>query len=612
MKKLQNNRQSGITLIALVITIIVLIILAGVAINLTLGQNGLLNRTKEAREKYEIASAKEYIELKIDECIIEKGGDASLQDIIDYLAEDSSVTYYVALEEVGLVAGEVDIGSPKEIYVVYNSYQFKVDESKKVEFISIVDVDLEGKVSIEAQVKEYLGKNAEEKYEASVLLKATGDAEISKLEIQNPDGTTLTLEPDGLTTVGKDMTIEFDKTYKVILTTANGHRYTKKIIEKSEETIMNAEQLASFRDKVNSGLTYEGKTVKLGVDIDLSTVCGANVGGKEVSWEPIGYYNSETENCSFKGTFDGNNKTISNLYINTAANYQGVFGYTINLSIKNLSVTGVIKNANQYVAAIAGMAYDATIENCYSYVNMHADKNERAFMAGIVGYAKNTNIVKCKNYGNISVNSAYVGGIVSCIRESNVEECINYGNINGTGNSFAFGGIVGVIQTATIDKCVNTGKVVSTGNGIGGIVGAIWESGGENNYVYNSYNTGNISGNYVAAICGDCEKKIYLENCYNTGKIEGSYRKALVSNAKSSTIEIKNSYYLNSCNAGGKGTSKTTTELQGLSSSLGDAFTSDVKVKVIDESTGEEKEVWKYNNGYPILKWQLQENQVTE
>ena len=96
MKKILEKKQKGITLIALVITIIVLIILAGVAINLTLGQNGLLNRTKEAREKYEIASAKEYIELKIDECIIEKGGDASLQDIIDYLAEDSSVTYYVA------------------------------------------------------------------------------------------------------------------------------------------------------------------------------------------------------------------------------------------------------------------------------------------------------------------------------------------------------------------------------------------------------------------------------------------------------------------------------------------------------------------------------------
>ena len=41
-------------------------------------------------------------------------------------------------------------------------------------------------------------------------------------------------------------------------------------------------------------------------------------------------------------------------------------------------------------------------------------------------------------------------------------------------------------------------------------------------------------------------------------------------------------------------------------------FTNDIKEKVVDESTGTEKEVWKYNNGYPILKWQLQENQVAE
>ena len=276
MKKFEKNTK-GITLIALVITIIVLLILAGVVINLTLGKNGILNKAKEAREKYEIATAQEYIEMKIDECILEKGREVTLQEIVDYLAEDSNVTYYVALDEVGLVYGEVEIGTPKEIYVVYNRYQFKVNESKKTEFVSIVDVDIEGKISIEAQVKKHLGKNSNGNYTADVLLKATGNAEIEKLEIQNPDGTTLSLEPDGLTTVGKDMTIEFDKTYKVILTTASGHKYTKKIIEKSEETIMNVEQLASFRDKVNSGLSYTGKTVNLVADINLSTICGQNI-----------------------------------------------------------------------------------------------------------------------------------------------------------------------------------------------------------------------------------------------------------------------------------------------------------------------------------------------
>ena len=49
----------GITLIALVITIVVLIILAGVAINLTLNNNGIFNKAKEARENYMVAANEE-------------------------------------------------------------------------------------------------------------------------------------------------------------------------------------------------------------------------------------------------------------------------------------------------------------------------------------------------------------------------------------------------------------------------------------------------------------------------------------------------------------------------------------------------------------------------
>ena len=44
--------QRGITLIALVITIIVLLILAGVTINLTLGENGILTTAQQAAKNY--------------------------------------------------------------------------------------------------------------------------------------------------------------------------------------------------------------------------------------------------------------------------------------------------------------------------------------------------------------------------------------------------------------------------------------------------------------------------------------------------------------------------------------------------------------------------------
>ena len=63
--KSKLKESKAITLIALVITIVVLIILAGVAINLTLSQNGIFNKASEGKDKYEIAAIKERVELEL-------------------------------------------------------------------------------------------------------------------------------------------------------------------------------------------------------------------------------------------------------------------------------------------------------------------------------------------------------------------------------------------------------------------------------------------------------------------------------------------------------------------------------------------------------------------
>ena len=65
------RKQRGITLISLVITIVVLIILAGVAINMTLGENGIFRKAQEAKRMQAIATAKEQIGLEILEAQIE-------------------------------------------------------------------------------------------------------------------------------------------------------------------------------------------------------------------------------------------------------------------------------------------------------------------------------------------------------------------------------------------------------------------------------------------------------------------------------------------------------------------------------------------------------------
>ena len=59
----QKNKQRGITLISLVVTIIVLIILAGVSINMIVGENGIITQAQKVAEDTKQAQEKEMISL---------------------------------------------------------------------------------------------------------------------------------------------------------------------------------------------------------------------------------------------------------------------------------------------------------------------------------------------------------------------------------------------------------------------------------------------------------------------------------------------------------------------------------------------------------------------
>ena len=76
MKKILKKKQ-GITLLALVVTIVVLIILAGITLSLVLGQNGVINKAKEARDNTIMAKEKENINLAWNAAYIDAGGDPS-------------------------------------------------------------------------------------------------------------------------------------------------------------------------------------------------------------------------------------------------------------------------------------------------------------------------------------------------------------------------------------------------------------------------------------------------------------------------------------------------------------------------------------------------------
>ena len=111
VKKQINQKNHGITLIALVITIIVLLILAGVTIATLTGSNGILTRANEASRESEIASVKEQAQLDITNWIAEElknGRDGTIDEwtdiktILDTANPDEGNRYYVEVTEDGV------------------------------------------------------------------------------------------------------------------------------------------------------------------------------------------------------------------------------------------------------------------------------------------------------------------------------------------------------------------------------------------------------------------------------------------------------------------------------------------------------------------------------
>ena len=184
-------------------------------------------------------------------------------------------------------------------------------------------------------------------------------------------------------------------------------------------TISTPEELERFRDDVNSGNTYEGITVELENDIDMS--------GAE--WEPIGGCLSDNQTTNFSGVFDGDGHEIK-VYVNTTETRQGLFGITGRSStVKNLSISGSVSSA-EYAGGITGISY-GRIENCSSSV----DVTSSAYAAGgIVGSNAGT-VVNCYSTGSVK-GSRETGGITGRGSASGITNCYYLtgtaaGGING-------------------------------------------------------------------------------------------------------------------------------------------------------------------------------------
>lgn len=232
------------------------------------------------------------------------------------------------------------------------------------------------------------------------------------------------------------------------------------------------ERLAAY---VNSGHGATGKTFKQNADITLTA-----------AHTSIGRYFEGTYKY-FKGTYDGNNKTISNLTVNAPnSNYQGLFGYTSKAVIKNVTLANCNITGKQYTGGIVGYASTSTaIENCHVNGNINATASDAGGHGGIAGSATATSITNCTVTGTISTSVSND----------------NYGGIVGAAN-----------YDVVITSCENAANISGDGQNHGGIVGRDYNR--SNKFKY-CLNTGVVNGNqYVGAIAGQNDSPRDFDHCY--------------------------------------------------------------------------------------------------
>lgn len=97
---MKKKRNSGITLIALVVTIVVLLILAAITLNLVLGNNGIIAKTKDAKEKNEIAEEKEIVQFATTEARLnDSNGKLTFENFEEAMKNNSRNKKYTLTDE---------------------------------------------------------------------------------------------------------------------------------------------------------------------------------------------------------------------------------------------------------------------------------------------------------------------------------------------------------------------------------------------------------------------------------------------------------------------------------------------------------------------------------
>lgn len=405
MKKLKEELKygkKGITLISLVVTIIVLLILAGVSINLVLGPNGLISRAQEAALKTGEAEEIEALYMAVADSQIKN---LTTQDDRKKNLEESIRAQFgddvnFSVTDNGDGSFLVNMNDTKRMYYI--------DETGKV-----IDQSKMLKISTANELKSFRDDvNSGNAYEGWYVYLAN-DITLNINEEWEPIG----LYPMS----NSSPEDETNKPFKGVFD-GNRHEVNGVYINTS--------------NKVQGlfGLVNRGKVLNIGIGEN----CNINGGTATAGLVGYLYNNSQIMNSYNKATINASTNSLVG----------EIAGQTMNnCLIKNSYNEGIV-NANSHVGGITGnLDNESIIDSCYNTGNITGRTTGDSATGGISGDVQNNSrISNCYNIGIIT-GDEWTGGIVGFFRSTGMksENCYYLeGTVHGTNDTEIKGGVISV------------------------------------------------------------------------------------------------------------------------------------------------------------------------
>ena len=312
------------------------------------------------------------------------------------------------------------------------------------------------------------------------------------------------------------------------------------------DTIRSLEDFENFARNVSAGQSYQFKTVKLEVDINLT----------QKSFLPIG--KGDNKGCNaFMGTFNGNNKIITGAVVESSGD-AGLFCRLDSATVNDLHLDSTCKFVGHRAGAISVSAGRMRLQGVSSEATVVGvpKGEEGAEVGGLIGIITNATgfypsvtIESCTSNGTIEyrdvqiMRESNIGGLIGNVKQNSVVTTVHVSNSHSgvlfpSDIKFAnIGGMIGGITNNSgiilnVDNFTNSGNMTFNEASTlvaGGMVGEVSTNVYFTADIRNSTNHANISaflsrptivlGGFFGTIT-KCNKTVVMtDNCTNNGDI---------------------------------------------------------------------------------------------